>query len=232
MQWRNSNGDFIRTNMLTQSVGKILYDTVVSALSNQTGEVRIVGHSLGAQLATRLTRDLIVSYGTSSKYTPKRLTVLDPAAGSGAESYLAPFNNNVNISTGNLTTNYGTFIAQRAVPIEFYRTSNLMSAPGSDYMNGYERLACYTRLYPDYTSSPAAKHSMPIATYFWSMDFAAPKEVIKLSDGSYQFTGATTASASATNTRIREMMGTFKWVQAYGKTTENPSDDYFEKTNW
>lgn len=237
MQWKDSAGRFHRENMLNQDVGEVLLQQYLGALANQRAdrEIRLVGHSLGTQLATRLSRQVVGMYGTNHRLSPDRLVLIDPAAGSQDEDYLRDYNRIYNgrdwaCSTAEIVAAFGEYLAARGLPIEFYRTSALMAAPGSSYNMPMAETSAYTELKPWYTSNPGEKHSWPVRTYFWSLALDAPGECLPNGQGGWTSTGSMAMSAATPSWRIRQMMGgDFKWVQSHGKTTEDPADDWFER---
>ncbi len=228
MQWINSKGHYIRSNMDKKTVGTHLYETYLSALNNQNPnrEVRLVAHSLGAQLALLISRRVIGSYGPHSKYSPSRITILDPAAGTEPETFLQYYNKAYNghsdpCSTAEISAAFGKYLADKGVAIEFYKTSYLMDInPLCDENRPLQKIVCFTELNPWYTNNPLEKHTMPIATYFWSLAFQPSKDNF----------GGITPHPGASNQRIREMMGpAYKWIQSGGMNTETPADDRFSR---
>jgi pimeloyl-ACP methyl ester carboxylesterase len=238
MRWRRSDGTYETNTVPAESVGQLLFYSYINALSNHNGsEIRLVGHSLGNQLVTRLTQNLLNTYGSNHRFIPKRVTLIDPAYTSADRTYLRPHNNGNSISTAALCATYGQNIANANIPIEFYRSSGLMNIPGMSYNVPYQNLSAYIELKPWFIPSHdlAAKHSVPVGTYFWSIEFQPPVECTR----NYVWqdwwpTGNFGPSASAPNWRIRQMMGvqSNKWVQVNGgdvdgRYTINPGDDWF-----
>ncbi len=240
MQWKESAGSCHREDMLGSGVGTVFYQKYVQALEHQNPnqEIRLVGHSLGTQLVTRLAREIVGRYGTNHRLSPNRLVLMDPAAGTEDESFLRPYNRIYNgrdaaCSTAEIVASYGESLADRGMPIEFYRTSALMAAPGSSYNMPMAETSAYTEMKPWYTQNPGEKHSWPARVYFWSLAEDAPGECLPDGQGGWTGTGRAAMSAATPAWRIRQMMGgDWKWVQSHGKTTEDPADDWFERQDF
>jgi pimeloyl-ACP methyl ester carboxylesterase len=225
MEWRTSDGSYEKQNTPNRSVGQILYQEYLAALQyhDPGKEIRVVGHSLGNQLVTRLAKDLIDNYGENHPLVPDRVTLLDPAYTALSQDYLAPHNNGASCSTADICADYGEIIADAGVPIMFRRSSGLMFIPGTDYNYRYQEIAAFAELKPWYTDAHewGAKHSVPTKIYFWSKAFPMIDH----------------PNANTPGDVILDMMGPQnyskeKWVQKGGKETLTPADDTFEKEDF
>lgn len=90
MRWRNSSGAY--ANGPSQSVGDLLFQHYKANMTGYNGShIRILGHSLGNQLAVVLTKkisDAVATGSLSSRLLPKRVALLDPFYSNWPKSYL------------------------------------------------------------------------------------------------------------------------------------------------
>jgi len=91
MRWRDNKGEFQKSTF-NKSAGQLFYETYVKALKDYKGNnIRIVGHSLGSQMAIYLT--YMVNDAVAKRYLPnnlmiERLALLDPYWSVGGKDYL------------------------------------------------------------------------------------------------------------------------------------------------
>lgn len=204
-----------------KGVGELLFDKYKSALADNTsGEIRLVGHSLGNQVVTRLTELAMSGYelGTSpKKLIPSRVALLDPFWSKESKSYLG------NIWTGekcrtiikNVVSKYGTAVEQ-------YKTSGIGGAVTGDENIDMRKINAFYRVWPDFIplTEAATQHVYAYVWYFGSM-----ASNISISDG-------VIGAYSDTNS-IKNIMNYGKSSLYYysgtgnGNKTSTPSDDSF-----
>jgi len=85
--------EYSKKHAPNKSVSELFYDTYLSALKdNVSGNIRIVGHSLGHQVAVNVTKKLKDTYITDKESVenimPNRLALLDPFWTTGGKGYL------------------------------------------------------------------------------------------------------------------------------------------------
>ncbi len=225
--------DFNGSQVSVNSVGDILKLYVVDALSkNTSGNIRLVGHSLGNQVVNYLAKQC-----KNSGIKINRIALLDPAWMSGAKSFFP--NDGYGTWTGERCRNYlkEMISAWPDFALEMYHTTliNESIATLADSNDELQRIACNVNNAPWYYSAVqlAGKHNSIKFTYFWSLESNPPIEcTLKW----YWFqlkryaTGNDGPSASTSLSRIKSMMGAaYEWTQVEGRYTPDPNDDWFER---
>jgi uncharacterized protein YjdB len=219
MRWRKTSGAY--SNGPAQSVGDLLFQSYKDNLAGYTGSnIRLLGHSLGNQLAIVLTKKIsdAVSAGTvSSKLLPKRVALLDPFYSNYAKSYLG------NKWVGEVCRSYVSELKTKGVIFEAYRSSAVTSTVFvGDKNTGLMNMTAFTELKPWYFNSVqvAEKHNAAVWHYLWSFSSNPPL----ISGSSNQ-----AASAKTSDSRIATLMnGTQRLVHDQGVYTKEPSDDNFK----
>ncbi len=222
MRWRNSSGAY--SNGPTKSVGDLLFDHYKANMASYTGNnIRILGHSLGNQVAIVLTKKIsdAVTAGTlPSRLLPKRVALLDPFYSNQAKSYLG------NRWVGEVCRSYVSELKTKGVIFEAYRTSAVASTIFvGDANTGLMKMTAFTELKTSYfgTGQQTEKHNAAVWHYLWSFSSNPPL-----------ITGTTrqAASAKTSDSRIAALMnGTKKLVHDRGTSTKEPSDDTFREAN-
>lgn len=219
---------FNNTTYFVNSVSELLAIQIQYCLSDNTSEnIRLVGHSLGNQVVTNISKIL-----TDNSIIVDRLVLLDPAWTLYSKDYLP--NDSYGNWTGERSRNYifesldsGTLIS-----VEEYHTSLVdLKILGMDSNEELSNKVCDVSLSPWYYKSLqfTEKHVCAIHNYFWSMLFEPPIEV----DASWWArakTGNFAPSASSLTSDIVSMMGCgYRWVQVEGRYTPTPEDNWYEK---
>jgi uncharacterized protein YjdB len=228
MRWRKCDGSYSTAGTTGQSVAELFYNEYVAALaSNTSGNIRVAGHSLGSQLATRLTQlvsDNITAGRIAAKLLPKRVALLDPFFSKDGKSYLggAWVGEKVRAFVGGLSA--------KGVAFEHYKSSGITDVGVGDKNAALEYLTAFERVQPGWIPwyDLGGKHVAAYNWYFWSFGTNLLPE--------YQngtATGNAAASAKTSDARIREMMTIagqgYEWQQDSGSATQNPADDKFTK---
>lgn len=238
MRYRLDDGTYSTTQSPGTSIGNILYQQYVQAVSgNTSGKVRIAGHSLGSQLACYLAGsvfDAINDGVLSENMLPDRVALLDPAWTKNGKSYLGDMDGDGNNDWTGERSRWWLFDIMDEYPgfvVELYNTTGLDLGFVCDNNSALrEQVAC-TSLRPWYYNSWEIdkKHVSVRYHYFWTYDFEPPVECT-ISWWRRKATGKDAASASTPDWRIKDMMGSgYYWDQVEGRYTETPSDDWFER---
>lgn len=226
MRWRKGDGSYSTYNKPTVSAGDLLYNEFSKAMEGYTGNnIRIVGHSLGSQMAIRLTKlisDNVDAGNISPKLLPSRVALLDPYFSNFGKSYLN------GQWTGDVCSSYvRSLIDDKNIPFELYKSSDLTQGITGDENKALEQMCAYTYLNPLFLTPihQLEKHMTAKYTYFTSFPLNPPAELVN-----GEVTENSAASASTSTLRIAQMMGpTYKWNQVAGQYTTDPSDDEFER---
>lgn len=226
MRWRKVDGTY--SSGPAKSAGELFYDSYVSTMQGYTGNnVRIAGHSLGNQMATRLTKlvsDKVSAGQLPANLRPKRVALLDPFWSKYGKDYLG------GKWTGEVSRQYVTELKTKGVVFEHYKSSGITDVGIGDANLDMEKLTAFSNMAPWYIPSTnlAAKHVAAPNEYFYSF-YTAPPEEVTISWGTRSQTGKVAASAATSDARIKEMMDPTKyWVQVEGRYTQDPADDMYE----
>lgn len=219
MRWRNSSG--VYASGPTQSVSDLLFKSYKDNMAGYSGSnIRILGHSLGNQVAIVLTKkisDAVTAGTVNSKLLPKRVALLAPFYSNNAKSWLG------NQWTGAVSRSYVSELKGKGVIFEAYRTSAVTSTIFvGDANTGLMKMTAFSELKPWYfnTAQITEKHNAAVWHYLWSFSFNPP-----LVTG----TSNQAASAKTSDSRITTLMnGTQKLVHDQGAYTKEPSDDNFK----
>jgi hypothetical protein len=199
------------------SAAELFLDTYLGAMQGYDGrqqEIRIVGHSLGNQMAVRMTK-LLAERGDHQELMPKRIALIDPFYSSDDRK--------------NATANAVTWLKQQQqIVFEMYQTSAL-SSPGK-----VADLTVYTRVHPDYAWKTDQKkaHVSAIHWYFLSKAYSPPAYATGWfgAGADYNTPLGTTPTAGMDTETLRNLQGSNAWwEQDGGKDTWWLSDDKFVK---
>ena len=217
MRWKYSDDSFETMNIPKKSAAELFYYAYAKAMKDFKGdEIRIVGHSLGNQMAIRL-MDLIdknIKAGNiGEELMPDRVALLDPYYSHGNKYYL----------NGSSTSEEAFKIAKRLVDerkivFEMYKSSSLTNGTLSgDCNSNLEKICYHVDMYPYYFRfyQQGLKHTIPIADYFWSSIYSTQKDKPLM-------------GACLDNSSVGAMMGNaFYWYQEKGHYTIDPKDDLY-----
>lgn len=226
MRWRKGDGTYDTSNSIKKNAAELLYEEYIKALSGYKGnDIRIAGHSLGSQMAIRLTKlisDNVDSGKIAPELLPSRVALLDPYFSNLGKYYLN------NSWTGEVArNNVASLINDKNIPFEFYKSSALTSGLIGDDNLKLKKLCAYTELKPLFyvEAQQIEKHYHGKYNYFCSYAVAPPPEYIGLIPS-----GNIAASSKTTTIRIAEMMGQkYYWEQLAGKYTEASGDDTYRR---
>jgi hypothetical protein len=230
MRYRCADGTYKSYLNNTINVTDMAYAIYVKMFSGYAKEIRVLGHSLGNQLATTLCKTVSdkISAGTiASSYMPARLALLDPFWGKNAASYLS------NQWTGAVCRTYvTTMLARNGLAVEQYKSSLLGGLIGDENL-GMRSLDHCVRIWDDFIpnlTGAASQHAYSNAWYTASISGAR-------SGGTGYYIGA-----AATNAQIKAQSNwsyssnvsnatAYFWYQTSGKSTAAVTDDAFTKAS-
>ncbi len=237
MRYRLSDGTYSDEQSPTSSLAQEAYNQISKILAaNTSNDIRFVGHSLGNQLASHTA--FLFSEATSNneiplKIMPNRLELLDPFWSKDAKSYLTDYNGDgSNDWTGERVRWYiDEMIEKNDLAATWYSSSLILDAGIGDQNESLKDIVAYQSQRYWYLDAIniGEKHVNTRHSYFWSLEFDAPSEVKVNWLLQRKETGNTSASASTTIERIKEMMGDENyWDQVEGRYTPSPEDDKFQ----
>lgn len=218
-RWKNSSGKY--TKGPNDSVGELIFLNYKENLASYEGDnIRLVGHSLGNQLAIVLAKkvsDAVSDGSLNSRLLPKRIALLDPFYTREDRDYLS------GKKTAEVAADYVRELKTKGVLFESYVTSSLICFRGvvdigacnSDLL----RLTAFSLVLADYFTKQGKKHNAAAWHYLWSYSMQPP-----LVDGTSEFA----QSAKSTDDDIRRFMDApTVFLQTEGSKTIEPSDDAF-----
>lgn len=218
-QIRNKQFKYYSTD---KNMTELALDCYTEAFSGYYGSsIRVVGHSLGNQLATTLSHAISEAYYNgeiSSSLVPDRLVLLDPFWGKGSE-------NCVNGRwVGEVCRAYvDTLISRHDIALEQYKSSALGGAVADENLDMRKKSAFF-RIWPDFISiwDQTDQHWY---AYNWY--------VLSINDEIYGNYSAR-FGAAASNADIKNLMNYGKntpyfWYSSSGKNSPDPTDDYFKR---
>ncbi|MCX7678255.1 MAG: Ig-like domain-containing protein [Spirochaetes bacterium] len=230
MRYRVQDGSY-RNFSTTMNLTQLIYEVYRQAFSNYTGgHIRIVGHSLGNQLATTLAWTISNEYlagRISGNLVPKRLVLLDPFWSKDGKSYLG------GKWTGEVCRGYvRDLIMRHGIAIEQYKTSGLGGLVGDENLD-MRKMTAFFRIWPDFisTTDQTAQHLYAYVWYVHSVNQAAT--------GNYE--AANGVGAAANDAQVRSLMNwnfstnaprtspRFWYTSGSCTKTWTSSDDYFYK---
>lgn len=220
MRWRDIN-DHYRDSQLNKSANDLFVEQLVSALNpNNESELRIVGHSLGSQMAIRASYRLLKGAQEqhwSTNLVPHRVAILDPFFSTGWKGYL-------NWSTvGEQIRVRGEALISAGVAMEVYRTSfNSSNGVVSDPNTALLNQLAFAEVKPWYFNAFnfQDKHISAFWHYFWSYSHDTPDILWSWDQG---------LSASTPTHRVKQLMRSpNKLVHSWGNWSKTPADDVFE----
>jgi hypothetical protein len=233
MRWRKYSGDFAPGP--SESVGELFYQAYVSAFAGSPGEqprIRLVGHSLGAQLAV---------YGAhviserQPDLLPERISLLDPHFSLGSQLYLVggPGGDAASERARNYVDNLkakGVIFDQYQTTIGGDLTAGFLWFGGNDANPGLKRKTAFARLHLDYVPlfqlglpfiDPITwfkdQHIGAISWYFWSFSYPEIKHCSRRTDDGIDTSNNDPGpSARSSNEAIRALMSAPNYYEQAG----------------
>ena len=219
MRWLDSDGNY--HDGPDQTVTELLLAAYEEAMSGYQGsDIRLAGHSLGNQLALRLTDELVTlaANGTiNNNEVPQRVSLLDPFYSNYAKSYLD------GAWVGEKAREIVARLKAADIAIDSYRTSIVTSSifvgdENKELQNSVAFAEEKTSFFNQ--TQQSQKHSAAIWLYLWSIAYSTPT----VSDNTLAG-----LSAATTNDEVKQWMATTDHLVQYaGGNTKDPQDNLFE----
>ena len=224
MRWRKGDGSYEDAPPGTPSAGELFYQTYVAAMTEYEytgGYIRIAGHSLGSQMAVRLTKlvaDGIAAGEVPAHLLPDRVALLDPYWSLGAKPYLD------GKETAELVRERVAELLPQGVLFEWYRSSVLTVPPNGDANDDLQPMMLYVEMTPSFAVDNMSKHCAARHLYFWSYAFSGPPECT----GDGCLVGPAKMLSKMSDQRLAALMRSdYTWAQNAGALTASPDDDTY-----
>ncbi|MEN3042190.1 MAG: hypothetical protein ABDH59_02655 [Fervidobacterium sp.] len=230
MRYRLKDGSYLSFNE-SKSIGDLAFECFVENFKNYSGsEIRLIGHSLGNQLATVLAWKIhkgIESGILPPNVMPKRLVLLDPFWSKGEKNYIG------NRWTGEVSRQYvRELITLRAIAVEMYKGSMIGGLLVGDENEEMKGMVAFYRLWADFipTNDQAEQHTYAVAWYFWSMESMVNGDNYKFGAAVDNDTVKKMMNWNWTkNKPIEESFRKMWYTEGQGNKTPTPLDDYFKQ---
>lgn len=210
----------------TPGAGELFYETYTAALpETYTQTIRIAGHSLGNQMAVRLTHlvdEGITAGDVSENLRPTRVALLDPYWSPDARADI-PDGDAAGRKTGDVVREYIAALIPAGTLFEWYWSSEWTTAPQGDANDALKPQVFYAEMDPAFETDDLDKHLAAQHLYFWSHAFDGP--------------AACTGDACLDMTRVLSKMSDQQlaavmdadcyWIQDGGQSTKTPQDDTY-----
>ena len=223
MRWLDNNGTY-HYNDADKPVAELILANYIEAMSNYKGDdLRIIGHSLGSQVAMRLTKLLIDSANDgkiNDNLVPARVSILDAYFSNGSKDYLD------GEWVGEAVRDIADTLIANGIAIDSYRTSTASSSifVGDENKALHNKLAFVEQSTSYFwTWEQAKKHRAAVWLYLWSIEYSSPE---------VNNDSSSAVSAAASNELVIKWMNANKHVkQASGGYSKDPSDDIYKLTD-
>jgi len=208
----------------TPSAAELFYNAYVAAMTEHDytgGNIRIAGHSLGNQMAVRLTKlvsDGIAAGNVPEKLRPTRVALLDPYWSPDGKSYLG------GKTTGEMVREYVAGLLPAGTLFEWYHSSDWTTEPQGDSNEALKPMMLYATMEPTFALDDMNRHLAAQHLYFWSYAFDGP--------------GACTGNGCLGMTRLLSKMSDsqlaavmrsdYRWTQNGGQSSATPQDDTYQ----
>jgi hypothetical protein len=214
-------GDYAAAPAGTPSAAELFYEAYTAALDTYTGTIRIAGHSLGNQMAVRLTKlvnDGIAAGEVSEHLRPTRVALLDPYWSPSPRTYLG------GKTTGDVVREYVAELLPTGTLFEWYWSSEWTTPSEGDANNALKPMVLYAAMNPAYVSSGLDKHMAAQHLYFWSYGFSQSPPCIGVGDDCRLLAQMSDAQLASL------MRSDYRWAQSEGQATNTPGDDVYTAT--
>ncbi len=221
MRYRVRSGGFVNVSD-GKSVADLFVETYLQAFANYRGPgVRLVGHSLGAQLAghaTYLISKEAEAGRIPSEIVPTRLALLDAFWSKGGRAYLG------GKSTAQVfLAEMQELVKSRKVVVEQVKTSALGGIFAGDENLGLRKLTAFHRVWPRFlpVTDQASQHVYSVPWYLGTIQLSLPT--------TRGFTGAALNDDDARkNMNLSRSNSLVHFKQISGANTPDVVDDKFE----
>jgi hypothetical protein len=215
----------------TPSAGELFYQAYTAAMTEQPytgGVIRIAGHSLGNQMAVRLTHLVdkgIASGDVPEALRPTRVALLDP--------YWSPTPRNdltdsdaAGRKTGDVIREYITELIPTGTLFEWYWSSDWTTPPQGDANDALKPMVLYAEMDPAFEVDELNKHLAAQHLYFWSYAFDGPSACT----GEECLTMNRLLSRMSDEQLAAVMRSDYRWSQEAGQNTATAGDDTYTAT--
>jgi hypothetical protein len=207
-----------------KSAGQLFYETYIAALDGYTGTIRIAGHSLGNQMAVRLTKlvhDGIAAGEVTEDLRPARVALLDPYWSPDARDDLTD-SDVAGRKTGDVVRTYIADLLPTGTLFEWYWSSEWTTPGQGDANDALKPMVLYAEMDPQYAGTGLDRHMAPRYLYFWAYEF--PLSCDGVAD-ECRLLGQMPDEQLATL-----MRSDYRWTQVAGQGTPKPDDDGYTAT--
>lgn len=223
MRWLDSNGTH-HYGDVNKPVSELLLDNYISAMSKYRGDdIRIVGHSLGNQVAMRLTQlinDSADAGQINANLVPKRVSLLDAFYSNYSKSYLG------GQWVGAAVRDIADSLIAKGTAIDSYRTSVATSSIFvGDQNKALQNKLAFVEQSTGYFWSwqQAEKHVAAVWLYLWSIEYPTPYVANSSLSG---------VSAAASNDLVKQWMSAnYRIKQNTGGYSKDLNDDGYKLLN-
>jgi uncharacterized protein YjdB len=217
MRWRQPDNSYLSFST-DKSAADLFCEEYIKAMADYMGNnIRIAGHSLGNQMAVKLTyllRNKANQRQISQCIVPKRVVLLDPFYSRGGKDYLN------GRWTGEVIREHVKDLRDNnGILFESIRSSAITGALAGDYNWDLQKMCAFSELVSGYIPAwnLASKHMWAEEYYFSSLNIKSDNQPL----------------ASSTNDEIYSKMRMNKhWKQTGGKETKTLEDDSFRAYDW
>lgn len=215
--WKNCDGIAQPVPGNPASVADSFYTSYMQAMKDYRGDnIRVAGHSLGNQLATKLAAKLSDDSAAGKidkRLVPKRVALIDPW-------WSAPTRT---LNRASQLKSTVESLKAKGIIMEWYRTSDVNENRGSAENLELLPIIGRTDIDPTYYLTQTSRHSAAPLIYFLSFGNPAPKGcALPCTD--------LAPSASTSDARMLELMAKpVHWQQLEGQKTPATSDNTFTK---
>jgi hypothetical protein len=207
-----------------KSAGQLFYETYIAALDGYTGTIRIAGHSLGNQMAVRLTKlvdDAISAGEVAADLRPARVALLDPYWSPAPRNDLVD-SDVAGRKTGDVVREYIADLLPTGTLFEWYWSSEWTTPDEGDANDALKPMVLYAEMAPQYALNGLQRHMAPRYLYFWAYTFPQDPPCSGTDD-------ACRLLGQMSDAQLTMLAGTH-WQQVAGQTTATPSDDLYTAT--
>lgn len=223
MRWVDSSGNY-HYGDVNKPIAELALDQYIAAMSKYAGsDIRIVGHSLGNQVAMRLTKlinDKADAGQISSNLVPKRVSLLDAYYSNNSKDFLG------GKWIGEAVRDIADSLIAKGTAIDSYRTSAATSSifVGDQNAALHNKLAFVEQLTSYFWSwQQTEKHVAAVWLYLWSIEYPTPYVANSSLSG---------VSAAASNTLVKQWMSASKHIkQNAGGNSKDLYDDNYKLVN-
>ena len=214
-------GDYSDAPPGTPSAGQLFYDAYVAAFpETYTQTIRVAGHSLGNQMAVRLTKlvhDGIAAGEVGEHLRPSRVALLDPYWSPDPRDYLD------DQRTGDVVRATIAALIPTGTLFEWYHSSDWTTPPQADANDALQPMLLYAQMRPIYAADDLEAHMAAQHLYFGSYAFDGPAPCA----GAACLTMDTLLARMSDDQLASVSRSDYLWTQDGGSSSATPEDDTY-----